>query len=484
MLKRSSSTLRTWVAVIVGALVLALCAFFILPSFSPDPTFAQTPGPIEYAENSDVDEMPVRTFTSEDPEGAGINWDVTGIDADDFTISGGVLKFKKSPNYEKPTDRMHGVAEMMAADNMYQITIRASEMRDSGDMGRALSTETHVTVEVTNEPEDGMVTIDLRQPEVGTPIRATVTDPDGDRASYNWTWYVSTVTNPVDDADNHWAEVTGTALNQVTTSYTPDGVRARTPVTGTAMDEGKYLRAVALYTDRSGTQQRKAIGVSEFPVRAEVSTDRDVDSNPENGSPGFTQGADYTRTVSESLGKGMNVEAPVVATEPNSTEPNDRGPNDPNHVPSSDKLTYEIDDDRIRNNGAAMADASYFSIDKTSGQLMVKKTLDWDMNPNSTNAGREVHVLRPSHRPQRRRGARGSDGYRHGRQRRPDDNGKHRHHWGCTGRAFGNQGVGAGQRRPVRHRYTRLDNRLGYKRYRYAGRRCRRNLLWYAQWPV
>ena len=246
----------------------------------------------------------MRTFTSEDPEGAGINWDVTGIDADDFTISGGVLKFKNSPNYEKPTDRMHGaldrnrdgdmadtdegidVAEMAAADNMYQITIRASEMRASGDMGRALSTETHVTVEVTNEPEDGMVTIDLRQPEVGTPIRATVTDPDGDLASYNWTWYVSTVTNPVDDADNHWAEVTGTALNQVTTSYTPDGVRARTPVTGTAMDEGKYLRAVALYTDRSGTQQRKAIGVSEFPVRAEVSTDKMSIQTPKTVPPG------------------------------------------------------------------------------------------------------------------------------------------------------------------------------------------------------
>ena len=146
------------------------------------------------------------------------------------------------------------------------------------------------------------------------------------------------------------------------------------------MDEGKYLRAVASYTDRSGTN-RKAIGVSEFPVRAEVSTDRDGDSNPENGSPGFTQGADYTRTVSESLGKGMDVEAPVVATEPNSTEPNDRGPDDPNHDPSSDKLTYEIDNDRTRNNEAdAMADASYFSINKTSGQLKVKKTLDWDMN--------------------------------------------------------------------------------------------------------
>ena len=189
MLKRSSSALKTWVVVGVGALVLALSAFF-LATFSPDPSFAQTPGPIMYAENSDVDDMAVRTFTSEDPEGAGINWDVTGIDADDFTISGGVLRFKKSPNFEKPTDRAHGALDrnrddvpasaaevldsdltdtadgidVVAADagnNMYQITIRASEMRASGYMGLALSSETHVTVQVTNVNEDGMVTIDL-----------------------------------------------------------------------------------------------------------------------------------------------------------------------------------------------------------------------------------------------------------------------------------------------------------------------------------
>ena len=89
------------------------------------------------------------------------------------------------------------------------------------------------------------------------------------------------------------------------------------------MDEGKYLRAVVIYTDGSGTN-RKAIGVSEFPVRAEVSTDNDGDSNPENGSPGFTQGADYTRTVSpRAAALEWTVGVPVVATEPNSTEPND-----------------------------------------------------------------------------------------------------------------------------------------------------------------
>ncbi len=392
MFKWSSRALKSWVMMGVGALVLALSAFFILSTFSPDSTFAQAPNNmIKYAENG-ID--PVRTFSSEDPEGAGINWDVTGTDADYFEISGGVLTFKNPPDHENMRDMPHpaldrnrdgdttditegiDVPEATVADNRYRITVRASEMRESGYMGRALSTETHLTIAVTNEPEDGTVTIDLRQPEVGTRIKAMITDPDGgvsiDAQPNGWKWYVSTVTNPIPDADKHWAEVevTEDTLNEVITSYTPKGVRARTPPTGTtAADEGKLLRAVALYVDASGTQQREAIGVSEFPVRAEVSTDNDDDSNPANGSPGFTQGADYTRAVSESLGKGMNVGAQVGATDPN-----------------NDELTYEIDNDSTRSDSIPdNEDASYFSIDKATGQLKVEKTLDWDNNPDSVD---------------------------------------------------------------------------------------------------
>ena len=43
----------------------------------------------------------MRTFTSTDPEGGGIDWDVTGTDADDFMIDArGVLTFNSPPNYE------------------------------------------------------------------------------------------------------------------------------------------------------------------------------------------------------------------------------------------------------------------------------------------------------------------------------------------------------------------------------------------------
>ena len=401
MLNRSSNALRTWVVVGIGALVLALSAFFILSNFSPDSTFAQmadTPNMIMYAENSDT---PVRTFTSEDPEGAGIYWDVTGIDADDFNISGGVLTFNDPPNFESPTDRMHAAMDMnndddaldpgeagKPGDNFYYITIRASEMRASGYMGRALSTETDVIVQVTNRNEPGTVTLNRRQPEVGTTITVSLNDPDGTGGVNGndevvWQWYVSTVTNPVDDAENHWAQATGEG--STTTMYTPrgdcvDGDRGAgagaggsCPVSnGTdpnrVVDENTKLRAVATYNDRLGTE-RKAIIVSEFPVRAEVSSDLDRLENPANGSPGFDPNLSYTRTVSESLGKGMNVGSPVRATDPN-----------------NDTLTYELmalDNDKDPDNAnihADRGDVGYFSINMSTAQITVTKTLDFDMN--------------------------------------------------------------------------------------------------------
>ena len=61
---------------------------------------------VEYAENG---AGPVATYTAVDPEGAAVKWSLAAVgdpvedDAGDFSISGGVLSFKKSPNYEAAT---------------------------------------------------------------------------------------------------------------------------------------------------------------------------------------------------------------------------------------------------------------------------------------------------------------------------------------------------------------------------------------------
>ena len=51
-------------------------------------------------------------------------------------------------------------------------------------MGRALSTETHVIVQVTNRNEMGTVTLNRLQPEVATPITAMLDEPDSDGGSH------------------------------------------------------------------------------------------------------------------------------------------------------------------------------------------------------------------------------------------------------------------------------------------------------------
>ena len=94
----------------VLALAVTLLGLLAVLVLATSVAFAQTSSDvIEYKENGDG---AVRTFTSTDPEGAGIDWDVTGIDADDFTIdSRGVLTFKSPPDFESPTDRVHGTLD-------------------------------------------------------------------------------------------------------------------------------------------------------------------------------------------------------------------------------------------------------------------------------------------------------------------------------------------------------------------------------------
>ena len=142
------------------------------------PAFTNAPeAEIEYAENGTGQ---VHGFRAPDPEGRGENWDVTGPDAAQFTISGGVLRFRNSPDKENPKDIQSTDPLAMPGDNNYVIMVRASERRVAGYGGPAKSTELNVTVTVTDVNEDPTVGMKWRQPEVGTPIMATLTDPDSE----------------------------------------------------------------------------------------------------------------------------------------------------------------------------------------------------------------------------------------------------------------------------------------------------------------
>ena len=104
----------------------------------------------------------VATYRAAGPDAASATWSLSGADAADFTITGGVLRFRSVPNYERPTDAN--------GDNVYGVTVTANDgtntaMRD-------------VTVTVTDVEEldpvsgyDANNNGEIEESEVRTAIR-------------------------------------------------------------------------------------------------------------------------------------------------------------------------------------------------------------------------------------------------------------------------------------------------------------------------
>ena len=109
----------------------------------------------------------VTTYTAKDRDDDTIFWTLGGTDADDFTIVGGVLRFKSSPDYEVPTDRDHdpdgdNIIDDAAGNNVYKLTVRFGGGGQDGmpgldDYNEDDLGELDLTVNVTNvdEPRQG-----------------------------------------------------------------------------------------------------------------------------------------------------------------------------------------------------------------------------------------------------------------------------------------------------------------------------------------
>ena len=201
-----------------------------------EPT-VESPQTVDYPENGTGS---VATFTASDPEGASpIVWSLGGDDAGDFTINGGVLNFKASPDYADN------------GDNTYMVTVQAS-------VGDEIASFV-VTVNVTDVDEDGTVTWNvgpggsqlttpraLRQFQPGAVLAAMVTDPDSDNITgITWKWYRSS---------DEIAGAGGTGANGA--SYTVKEA-----------DVGMRIRATATYQDGNGPEESASF-TSEAPVQA------------------------------------------------------------------------------------------------------------------------------------------------------------------------------------------------------------------------
>ena len=307
----------------------------------------------------------VAAYLGTDPEGDSISWDLRGADAALFTIDGGVLEFRAAPDYENPKDRSgDNTATPLAegapgedSDNVYNVVIRAIASRASGDTGPAETVDTTVIVMVTDVDEDGKVVISWLQPEVGTAITASLSDPDGNVSGESWQWAVSKVKTSLlkIDEDNHWGNATGDGATSAT--YTPaDSDAAPTP---------RFLRVTASYTDENGVDKMAPM-MSAYPVQAEG-------DGAENGSPDFVA-EKVDRSVAETADVGANVGAAPVTASVDS----------PN---LKDTLTYGlrayVENTDLGATGVttpvdAADDVAAFDIDKASGQITVARKLDFE----------------------------------------------------------------------------------------------------------
>ena len=396
------------IVALVAALAVSLSLW--LPGGLLEARTAETSDTLTFAENG---MGAVQSYTSMDPDGDSIQWSIRGLDAVDFTVSStGVLEFKNPPNFEAPTDRaleLEGDAdfngtdvdldlddddtpatyprtgdEYAAGDNTYQITVSATEMSGALPQKR---TDLHLTVTVTNVDEPGTISFDALLPEVGTPVIATVTDPDNANpvpgatpiavadqlADLTWVWYVSKVANPDLHTAEHWNLVPATddAVSTTETNdfsqFTPRGDRIdpRSQFNQTKVDEGRYIRVRVDYKDQQGTIDNTAYGMLERPIRSEVSTERDDVpdlTSWDNGSPDFVKLSD-DRTIDEDTAVGMAVGAAFQAVEP-----------DPEDVlyyslverPSADAPNPYLGHDK------------YFDVDHATGQISVARGLDFE----------------------------------------------------------------------------------------------------------
>ena len=146
-----------------------------------------------------------------DRDGHSLIYSLSGTDVSSFGIvsGSGQLQTKAELDYE--------------TKSTYTVTVRVSDGRGGGDT-------IEVTITVTNVDEAGAVNLDSTQPQVGTTLTASLTDPDGSISGATWMWERSS-------DQNTWTTIGGAT----SPGYTP-----------VAGEVGSYLRATATYIDGHG----------------------------------------------------------------------------------------------------------------------------------------------------------------------------------------------------------------------------------------
>ena len=184
------------------------------------------PTTVDYEENRAVR---VAAYSiSPEPDGE-LTWSLSGADAGSFRIDepGGVLRFDlpvvspnlfaPQPDFEAPTD--------IGGNGSYEVTVEVSDGVNSDSLA--------VTVTISDQDEAGAVALSATRPNAGSPLTATLSDPDTVTGTPAWTWERSA-------GRNKWVTIAGANL----ANYTP-----------VAADTNTFLRVTATYGRRARDRQ-------------------------------------------------------------------------------------------------------------------------------------------------------------------------------------------------------------------------------------
>ena len=282
-------------------------------------------------------------FEELDEPDKDLKWDLEGTDKDDFTIATSSdptrqeLRFKESPNYEKPTDANR--------DNTYSVTVVVTDSHGSTDMR-------DLVVTVMNLDEDGTITLSNLQPEAGIPIAATLEDPDGGVTGVTWQWLTATT------ATAEGSPIPGTEATMQ--SYTPLEVHA----TG----NGLFLKVEATYKDNASVDNPDTQDTDESIHSTSTSSAHRVQAMDDmNETPQFTDQDPNT------LGKQTTREVSEEGEVDNNGDPGEVGP----AVLASDEAQNGVNGD-ILTYTLGGPDAGSFDIGEDSGLITVAAGVDLD----------------------------------------------------------------------------------------------------------
>ena len=176
----------------------------------------------------------------------------------------------------------------------YAITLSVSDRKnEDGESDPSVDDEIQLTINVSNVDETGSLSLSTAEPQVGTAMSVTLSDPDGVNleSGQQITWKVERSSD-----QSTWTPVSTTNSGNLAFEYTPVTADAR-----------HYQRFTATYKDKYDTNDKAATLVTGSAVLAEP---------PANGAPSFFHTGNPERRISEDAEAGTNVGSPIAATDP------------------------------------------------------------------------------------------------------------------------------------------------------------------------